>query len=409
MSDAVSAVGTRQRLGAPLIATVIFVTAIAPLATDMYVPAFPRVAGELHASVTEVQLTLTTFFVGMALGQLAGGPISDQRGRRNLLIAGTALITLASLGCALAPTVQAMAGARLLQGIGGGWAMVISRAVIVDLASGSQLVRVLNVVAGVGGLAPVVGPLLGGLLLQVSDWRASFWVLVVAGVVMTVCAAVLVPETLPRDRRHGGGFRTFARAAAAVVGNRRYMGYVLIATATLSVVFAYVSTSAFILEQVNGLTPIQYALDFAGNAAMASVASLLAARLAGRIPTRRVVLIGMLVGLAGAAGLLLGGLLLEAPLVLVLVCFLALMVDHGLATPNAGALASAEVREHPGTGSAVLGLFQWLAAGVTAPIAGLLGTDITVAAGLLAVVGVLLSMVGLLLSRSGAQPAAVAA
>src|SRR3954449_3171978 len=149
----------RARLTSGLVATVIFLTAIAPLATDMYVPAFPRVAGDLSATATQVQLTLTTFFAGMGLGQLIGGPVSDHRGRRRPLI--TAIV--------------AMMAARFVQGFSGGWAMVIGRAVIVDLVTGAQLVRVLNVIAGIGGIAPIIGPLLGALILQLSGWRVSFW------------------------------------------------------------------------------------------------------------------------------------------------------------------------------------------------------------------------------------------
>src|SRR3954454_3361852 len=145
----------RARLTSGLVATVIFLTAIAPLATDMYVPAFPRVAGDLSATATQVQLTLTAFFAGMGLGQLIGGPVSDQRGRRRPLLAAIALMTLASVGCALAPSIGLMMVARFVQGFSGGWAMVIGRAVIVDLASGPRLVRVLNLIAGVGGVAPV--------------------------------------------------------------------------------------------------------------------------------------------------------------------------------------------------------------------------------------------------------------
>ena len=131
----------RARLTSALVATVVFLTAIAPLATDMYVPAFPQVAGELAASATQVQLTLTTFFVGMALGQLIGGPVSDQRGRRRLLLAATVAMSVASVVCALTPTIEVMMAARFVQGFAGGWAMVIGRAVIVDLATGARLVR----------------------------------------------------------------------------------------------------------------------------------------------------------------------------------------------------------------------------------------------------------------------------
>ena len=386
-----------------LIATAVLITSVAPLATDMYVPAFPAVARDLAASTTAVQLTLTTFFVGMALGQLLGGPISDQRGRRVPLALGTVGVTLASVVCALAPSIGVLAVARLLQGFAGGWAMVIVRAVLVDLARGIRLVRVLNLIGGVGGIALIAGPLLGGVIVQFSVWRTAFWLVAAAGVAMTLCVVLFVPDSLPAAQRHGGGLRTFAGSSAAVLKDRRYVGYVVVASAMMIVVFAYVSSSAFILEDVNGLGPIQYSVDFAGNAAAASIAALLAARLAGRVPTRRVIGVGQAVGVAGALVLLAAGSLLHAALLPVVVGFLALMLSHGLSTANAGALASAQVPEHPGTGSAVLGMFQWLAAGVGAPIAGLLGSDLTVAAGQLALAGLLVSLVGfLVLARPNA-------
>ena len=185
------------RVSAALVATVVFLTAIAPLATDMYVPAFPRVARDLGAGATQVQLTLTTFFVGMALGQLVGGPVSDQRGRRTPLLAAVLVMSAASVVCALSPTIGVLMAARLVQGFAGGWAMVIGRAVIIDLATGAQLIRVLNVIAAVGGIAPIVGPLLGAVILQLSHWRVSFWVVAGLGVVMAVAVLVAVPETLP--------------------------------------------------------------------------------------------------------------------------------------------------------------------------------------------------------------------
>src|SRR4051794_28781729 len=180
----------QARLTSGLVATVVFLTAIAPLATDMYVPAFPQVAGDLTATATQVQLTLTTFFVGMALGQLVGGPVSDQRGRRRPLLAAVLVMTLASIACAVTPTIAVMMLARFVQGFAGGWAMVIGRAVIVDLATGARLVRVLNLIAAVGGIAPIVGPLLGAVILQLSHWRVSFWAVAALGVVMTVCVLV---------------------------------------------------------------------------------------------------------------------------------------------------------------------------------------------------------------------------
>ncbi|WP_250031320.1 multidrug effflux MFS transporter [Paractinoplanes maris] len=384
------------RMTVGLVGTVVFLTAIAPLATDMYVPAFPRVAGELAASATQVQLTLTTFFVGMALGQLIGGPVSDQRGRRRPLIAAIVLMTVASVVCALTPSIGVMMAARFVQGFSGGWAMVIGRAVIVDLASGARLVRVLNVIAAVGGVAPIVGPLLGAVILQLSGWRVSFWVVAGLGVAMLVAVLVAVPESLPADRRHGGGLRAFAVAGRQVLGRRRYVGYLLVSGSAMGALFAYVATSAFVLQSMNGMSPIAYSVDFAANAAGMTVAALVAARLAGRVPTRRVILAGQVAALVAGVAMLVGALFFGTPLLLALVCFLVLMTAQGLIGPNGGALASAEVPEHPGTGSAILGFVQWVAAGTIAPIAGLGGEHTAVPMALLMVGGAALSMVGLL-------------
>jgi MFS transporter, DHA1 family, multidrug resistance protein len=394
------------RLTSALVATVVFLTAIAPLATDMYVPAFPQVATDLSATATQVQLTLTTFFVGMALGQLIGGPVSDQRGRRRLLVAAVAVMAIASVICALAPTITLMMAARFLQGFAGGWAMVIGRAVIVDLATGAHLVRVLNVIAGVGGIAPIVGPLIGAVILQLSHWRVSFWTVAGLGVVMTVAVLVAVPETLPRPRRHSGGLRTFATAGRQVLRNRSYVGYLVVAGSAMGALFAYVATSAFVLQSMNGLSPIAYSMDFAANAGGMTIAALIAARLAGRISTRKIILAGQLAALAAGIAMLVGALWFDTSLIVAIICFFVMMTAQGLIGPNGGALASAAVPDHPGTGSAVLGFVQWVAAGAIAPIAGLGGEHTAVPMATLMSAGAAASMIGLLvLARPGAAVA----
>ena len=379
-----------------LVATVVFLTAIAPLATDMYVPAFPSVAGDLSATATQVQLTLTTFFVGMALGQLIGGPVSDQRGRRRPLLAAVVVMSVASVVCALSPSIAVMMAARFVQGFAGGWAMVIGRAVIVDLARGARLVRLLNVIAGVGGVAPIAGPLLGAVILQLSDWRMSFWTVAGLGLAMVVAVLVAVPESLPAERRHGGGMRAFARAGRQVLAQRRYVGYLLVSGSAMGALFAYVATSAFVLQSMNGMSPLAYSVDFAANAAGMTVAALVAARLAGRVATRKVILVGQTAALAAGVAMLAGALWFGTPLLLAVICFFVLMTAQGLIGPNGGALASAEVPAHPGTGSAILGFVQWVAAGTVAPVAGLGGEHTAVPMALLMIAGAALSMVGLL-------------
>ncbi len=394
----------RAGLTIALVASVVFLTAIAPLATDMYVPAFPQVARELSTSATQVQLTLTTFFVGMALGQLVGGPVSDQRGRRLPLLGALLAMTAASIVCALAPTIAVMTLARLVQGFAGGWAMVIGRAIIVDLATGARLVRVLNVIAAVGGIAPIVGPLIGGLILQFSEWRVSFWLVAALGLAMTLAVVLTVPESLPRESRHPGGLRNFVMAGRSVLASREYVGYLLVAGAAMGALFAYVATSAFVLQTMNGLSPIAYSVDFAANAAGMTLAALAAARLAGRVSTRKIILAGQLAALSAGVALLTGALWFDTPLALAIGCFFVLMTAQGLIIPNGGALASTAVPDHPGTGSAVQGFVQWVAAGTIAPIAGLGGAATAVPMALLITVGAAVSMFGLQIAGRPERP-----
>ncbi len=393
-------------LSGAVLATVVFVGGIAPLATDMYVPAFPQVAAELGASATQVQLTLTTFFVAMALGQLVGGPISDQRGRRGLLLTSLAVFATASLACAVSPNITVLMVARAVQGFAGGWAMVIARAIVVDLAVGTRLVQALNIVAGVGGIAPIVGPLLGGLIVQFSHWRISFWLLAGLAAAMLVAVAVAIPETLPPERRRGGELRELGHATRQVVGNPRFVAYLVVMAFSMGVTFAYVATSTFILQSMNGLSPVQYSIAFAANAVGLALATLLAGRLAGRVPTRRVVVVGLIgTGLVGLV-LLVAAITVGMPLPVALVGFFLLMSAQGLVGPNAGALASNEVPEHPGTGSAVLGFLQWCVAGLIAPLAGLGGDQTAVPMAVIIIVLTVGSLTAVVASRAPTSPTA---
>jgi MFS transporter, DHA1 family, multidrug resistance protein len=368
----------RARLTKVVVANVVLLTMIAPLATDMYVPAFPVVGSDLGATATEVQLTLTTYFVGMALGQLIGGPVSDQRGRRRPLLASLVVMALASALCAFSPSISVMMAARLVQGFSGGWAMVIARSLVVDLASGPRLVRALNLVQGIAGIAPIVGPLLGALILQLSHWRMSFWLLALWSAVMLATVAVAVPESLPAARRHSGGLRSLRGDTGRVLRSRGFVGYLVVMAFSMGATFAYVATSAFVLQSMNGLSPVTYSVDFAANAVGLTLATLAAARLAGRVSARVVIATGLAATAAAGVLMFVGALWFDMPLWVAMVGFFVLMTAQGLIGPNSGALASGEVPDHPGTGSAVLGFLQWCTAGVIAPIAGLGGAQTAV-------------------------------
>ena len=206
--------------------------------------------------------------------------------------------------------------ARFVQGFAGGWAMVIGRAVIVDLATGARLVRVLNVIAGVGGIAPIVGPLLGAVILQLSHWRVSFWAVAALGAGDDLAVA----DRRARDRCPPNAGTAAACAASwspvgQVLGNRSYVGYLVVAGSAMGALFAYVATSAFVLQSMNGLSPIAYSIDFAANAGGMTIAALVAARLAGRVATRKVILVGQIAALAAGIAMLVGALWFDTPLI----------------------------------------------------------------------------------------------
>jgi len=321
------------------------------------------------------------------------------------------VLTVASLACAVCPSITGMMALRFVQGLSGGWAMVTARAIVIDLARGTDLVRALNVIAGVGGIAPIVGPLLGGVIVQYASWRVSFLVVAAMAAAMVVAVAVAIPETLPPEGRHGGELRDLFRAGRQVVGNRRFLAYLVVMAFSMGVIFAYVATSAFVLQSMNGLSPIAYSLVFAANAVGLALATLAAGRMAGRVPTRRVITTGLVAtGIVGAVFLLValtptllgseqGGL----PLAVAVVGFFVLMSAQGLVGANAGALASSEVPDHPGTGSAVLGFLQWCMAGLIAPLAGIGGEATAVPMAVIIVVLTAGSLAAMALTR--ARPA----
>jgi MFS transporter, DHA1 family, multidrug resistance protein len=390
-------------MSATVLATIVFVTAIAPLATDMYVPAFPLVGRDMATTATQVQLTLTTFFVGMALGQLLGGPFSDRAGRRKPLLAALALLAVSSVLCAFSPSITVMMVARVVQGFSGGWAMVIARSIVVDLSSGARMVRAMNIVAGVAGVAPVLGPLLGAAILQLSHWRVSFWVVAALAGAMLLAVAVGVPESLPVGRRHGGGLGRLLGATGQVLRTRVFTGHLVVFAFSMGTTFAYVATSAFVLQSMNGLSPVEYSIDFAANAAGMTVAALVAARLAGRVRTRSIVLVGLVATGGAGAVLLVAALWFGMPLWAALVGFFVLMTAQGLVGPNAGALASEAVPDHPGTGSALLGFLQWCMAGLVAPLAGLGGERTALPMAAIVLVLTATSLLALALTRARAS------
>ncbi|MFC5850147.1 multidrug effflux MFS transporter [Deinococcus petrolearius] len=373
MSHAASTSSAPPALPAGLIGLLALLTAIAPLATDMYLPAFPAMSSDLQTTASTVQLTLTTFLLGLAIGQLVIGPLSDQWGRRGLLLAGTALCALAGVACALTPSADFLIVARFLQGFGGAAGVVLSRAVLTDRSSGPTTAKLFSLLMLIGGVAPVIAPLVGGVLSAGLGWRGVFWVLGALSGLMLLGIVAAVPETLPPQRRRAGGLRTLADDTRSVLRNRAYLGYTLSFAFSMAAMFAYIAASPFVLQNMLGLSELAYSAAFAVNALGLMIVSGLNAALVTRHGAPRLLAVGVRVLMVLAALLLADITLLRLPLWPTLLLFFALVSSLGLIFGNAASLATSEVRQMAGTGSAILGALQFSLAAAVSPLVGLAG------------------------------------
>ncbi len=360
-------------------------TALGPLAVDMYLPALPQISRDLALAPGRVQLTLSVFMIGLALGQAFYGPIADRWGRRGPLLAGLAVFVVAAIGCAGAQSLTSLLGWRLVMALGGSASMVIPRAVVRDrFAHEDDSARVYSILMLILGVSPILAPSLGGQMLGWTGWREIFWVLAVIG---GACAAAVgwgLPETLPRERREVGGVGLALRTYLRLLRDVRFLGAVLAAGFTLGALFAYLSSSSFVFIELHGLSPQAYALVFGFNAVGLIGASQLNRWLLRRHSLPRVLLLGF--GLNAAAGVLLvlaaatgwGGMAALIGLI-----FLS-MSAAGIIFPNVAALAMAPHGEVAGSASALLGVFQFGLGAASGALVGMLhnGTVMPMAVGL---------------------------
>lgn len=353
-----------------------------PLSLDLYLPALPELAAELSSSPSAAQLTITACLIGLAVGQLVAGPLSDRYGRRRPLLVGLVAYLLASVACAAAPSVAVLILLRLVQGLGGAAGLVIARAVARDLHSGRQLVVFFARLTLISGLAPVVAPLLGGQLSRVMSWRGLFLVLAGFGLLL-LGAGLLQRETLPPGQRTTGGLSTTLRGFRLLLRDRVFVGTALASGLASASLFAYIAGSTFVLQQIYGLSPQGFSLAFGANSVGIMVMSQVGARLARRWPPVRVLALGLTLNLGGAAALavtVLTGLGLSSLMVSLFVMVSAL----GLVFPTATALAMSGYPEQAGTASSLLGLGQFLFGALVAPLVGIGGEGTAVPLGVVA-------------------------
>jgi Bcr/CflA subfamily drug resistance transporter len=349
-------------------------TAVAPLATDMYVPGFPALGRALSASSSAVQLTMTAFLAGVVIGQLLIGPISDGIGRRGLMIGGVTGFAVFSVACSLAPDIAVLTGARFLQGVAGASGMVLARAVLADRFHGVELPRYVALLSQIMGIAPIAAPILGGIVVSVSTWRAVFVVLAVLGVLQLLGVLRQVPESLPPERRRRDGLGSTFRAMGTLFGLRAFMGYVLVLGLASAALFTYIAGSSFVFEDLHGVSASTYSLIFATNAVGMLIAGFTFSRLAPRVRLNTLLTAGVAIATAGAAAQVLLRLTLGETLAGTWLTLFVTAGGIGLIFPAAMSIGQALARHARGGASALLGGLQFLLGALASPLVGLFGT-----------------------------------
>jgi MFS transporter, DHA1 family, multidrug resistance protein len=383
----------------------LLLTVFGPISMDLYLPALPALTVDLGAVTSVAQLTVTACLLGLAAGQLIAGPLSDRFGRRGILLIGAVAYVATSALCAISPTVELLIIARLVQGMAGGVGIVVAQAAGRDIYSGGALIRFYGRLTVVGGFAAIVGPLLGGILNTVTDWRGLFVFLAVVGAGILVITLLVFRETLPAENRTRGGFAHTLRDFRVLLADRVFLGAVLNQGFLYAALFAYLAGATFVLQDIYGLSPQGYALAFGLNSAGYMVFGYLAGRAAERWSITGTLTVGVVVAGLGAAGLLVAG-LVAMPLWVVIVSLFALATGVAISSPPATTVALVEYPRMAGTASSLLGMVRFGFGGVAAPLVGIAGATSILPLGVVTVTSVVLAAAAyFLLDRRAASTA----
>lgn len=355
-------------------------TALGPFTIDLYLPAFPVLESELNVSATLIQLTLTGTTIGFAVGQLFMGPWSDKVGRRLPLILATSVHVAASIGAAFAPDIVWLGVFRVLQGAGAAAGGVVAMAMVRDLFGGRPLVRMLSRLALVNGLAPILAPVIGSQLLLFLDWRGLFVFLAIYGVIVVTAVSLFIVETLPPEGRHVAGHSTVRDRYRSVFSDRVFVGVAVIGGMSFSGLFAYLSASSFLFQDVYGLNPQQYGYLFAINSIGIVLGVQISSRLMRRYGPQWILGATTAVQVAAALAIIV---LAEsgAGFLGVLVPLFFFITAAGFGFPAVQVLALVNHAREAGTAASVLGALNFGLAGLISPIVGWLGIDTAVPMG----------------------------
>ena len=342
--------------------------AIGPLCTDFYLPALPEITDQLNATGTQTQLSLTAALIGLGLGQLFFGPISDRIGRRKPLAISLLLFIFSSAMCAVTYDIHMLIAWRFLQGFAGAGGSVLSRSIARDRYQGTQLTQFFALLMTVNGIAPVLSPVLGGYIITAFDWRILFWTMAGIGAVLLLLSLVVLHETLPPKSANAAQ----QTKGTPVLKNRRFMRYCLIQAFMMAGLFSYIGSSSFVIQSEYGMSAMQFSLLFGLNGIGLIIAALIFSRLARRVPAETLLRRGLLLAVFCALVTLLLAWQQHAVLALVGLFFTVSFMS-GISTVSGAEAMNAVDSAQSGTASALMGTLMFVCGGIAAPLAGLGG------------------------------------
>ena len=365
-------------------------TAITPLATDLYLPALPIMPGELNTTASNIQMTIGVMTFGVAIGQLFGGPISDTMGRKVPLIIGNLLCVISALICAYAPSIEILLLGRFLQGLTGSVGVVIAKAIARDFASGQELTKLFALLMMVNGLAPVLAPLVGGQLLLFTTWRIIFVILAVFSAILLV-GSFLFRESLPKEKRIAGGIGTATKNYITLIKDKQFLGQTLIQFFAFGAFFAYISGSSFVYQNIFQLSAQKFSYLFGINSCGIILASAISGRVSNVITSRQILTFSLWELTIGSL-LFLVAMIFEWSLIPVTTILFFTVCTVSLFGSASFSMAMTNYGKMAGSASAILGFASMFAAGIVSPIVGLGGEHTGIPMGITMLVCAVLSL-----------------
>ena len=365
-------------------------TAITPLATDLYLPALPIMPGELNTTASNIQMTIGIMTFGVALGQLFGGPISDTMGRKLPLIVGNLLCVISGIICAFAPSIEILLLGRFLQGLTGSVGVVIAKAIARDFASGQELTKLFALLMMVNGLAPVLAPLIGGQLLLFTKWRVIFVILAVFSAIL-LAGSLLFRESLPKEKRVTGGIGVAVKNYLTLIKDKPFLGQTLIQLFAFGGFFAYISGSSFVYQNIFNLSAQEFSYLFGINSCGIVLASAISSRVSNVITAKQLLTFSLWQLTIGSL-LFLIAMIFEWSLIPVTTILFFTVCTVSLFGSASFSMAMTNYGKMAGSASAILGFASMFAAGIVSPLVGIGGDHTGVPMGITMLVCAVLSL-----------------